>query len=261
MELNYWDELNHAVHSGLTPWYVYRDKMRQIYLYFEAKRLKSAELELEHMDKYLHHLREGVDFAPTAFPQYTFGGQRVQQQFVEAYDRLPSVVPIYGLAQGRNARGGANVEGNPLRNLACNKDAYAYHLRSYPRATSNAHYRYRPEFSPCRAIDGQHDANAYWRPGRRTDMWLKVEFGRDVETERAVVVLHRNAGQERTWTGATLEFSNGVKVPIELANTSAPQSFAFPRQNCVWVRLADFREPFPLGDNGIARFEVYGKDP
>ena len=29
MELNYWHELDHATHSGLTPWYVYRDKMRR----------------------------------------------------------------------------------------------------------------------------------------------------------------------------------------------------------------------------------------
>jgi hypothetical protein len=28
----------------------------------------------------------------------------------------------------------------------------------------------------------------------------------------------------------------------------------------VWVKLVDFRESFPLGDNGIAEFEVYGKD-
>jgi hypothetical protein len=26
------------------------------------------------------------------------------------------------------------------------------------------------------------------------------------------------------------------------------------------VKLVDFRESFPLGDNGIAEFEVYGKD-
>jgi len=261
MELNYWDELNHATHSGLTPWYVYRDKMRQIYLYFEAKRLKSAELELEHIDKYLHHVHEGADFAPPDFTPYAFGGQHAERQFVDGYDRLPTTVPIYGLAKGRDARGGSNADGNEVRNLALNKDAYAYHLRCYPRVTSNSHYRYRPEFSPCRAIDGQRDSGAYWRPGRRTDMWLKVEFGRDVETERVVIVLHRDDGRESTWAGATLEFSNGTKLPIELANTPEPQTFAFPRQNCVWVRLAGFREGFPLGDNGIVEFEVYGKDP
>jgi hypothetical protein len=98
MELNYGDQLDHAIHSGLTPRYVYRDKMRQIYLYFEAKRLKSAERELEHLDKYLQH---------------------------------------------------------------GDKDADTYHLRSYPRVTSNSHYRYRPEFSPSCAIDGERAADRY----------------------------------------------------------------------------------------------------
>ncbi len=260
MELNYWDQLNHAVHSGLTPWYVYRDKMRQIYLYFEAKRLKSAELELEHIDKYLQHVDHGADCSPAAFRQYTFGGRRAQQQFVDDYDRLSSTVPIYGLAEGKDARGGSNVSGNEVRNLVVNKDAYTYHLRSYPRATTNSHYRYRPDFSPNHAIDGQRTPDRYWRPARRTDVWLQVEFGRDVETERIMLVLHQQEGQAKTWTGATLEFSNGEKVPIELRNTHQPQEFRFPKQKCVWVKLVDFRESFPLGDNGIAEFEVYGKD-
>jgi hypothetical protein len=260
MELNYWDQLNHAIHSGLTPWYVYRDKMRQIYLYFEAKRLKSAELELEHIDKYLQHVDHGADFAPAAFRQYTFGGRRVQQQFIDDYDRRPATVPIYGLAEGKDARGGSNAAGNEVRNLAVNKDAYTYHLRSYPRAKSNSHYRYRPEFSPNHAIDGQRTSDRYWRPARRTDVWLQVEFGREVETEKVVLVLHQHDGQAKTWTGATLGFSSGKKVPIQLRNTSQPQEFSFPKQKCVWVKLVDFRESFPLGDNGIAEFEVYGKD-
>jgi hypothetical protein len=154
----------------------------------------------------------------------------------------------------------AHAAGNEGRNLALNKEDYAYHLRSYPRATSNSHDRYRPEFSPIHAIDGQRASKACWQPARRIDVWLMVEFGPDVETERIVVVLHRRDGQQKTWTDATLEFSNGDRVPIELRNTSDPQAFAFPKQKCSWVRLADFRERFPLGDNGIAEFEVYGKD-
>jgi hypothetical protein len=260
MELNYWDRLNHATHSALTPWYVYRDKMRQMYLYFETKRLKYAELEVDAIDKYLQHRDRGEDFPPAAFEPYTFGGRRVQKQFVDDYDRRPATVPIYGLAEGKDARGGSNVAGNPVRNLAANGDAYAYHLRSYPRATSNSHYRYRPEFSPNHAIDGQRDSGNYWRPARRTDLWLLVEFGRCVETDRVVLVLHRRDGQEKTWTGATLEFSNGTKVPIALKNTSEPQTFPFPKQQCAWVKLAGFQERFPLGDNGIAEFEVHGRD-
>ncbi len=260
MELNYWDRLNHAVHSALTPWYVYRDKMRQIYLYFEAKRLKSAELELEHIDKYLSHIDDGKEFKPDDFSVYTFGGRDVQKKFVDDYDNLQSTVPIFGLAEGKNARGGSNVAGNEVRNLAVNENACTYHLRSYPRVTSNSHYRYRPEFSPNNVIDGNHSADKYWRPSRRTDLWLKVEFGREVETEKVVIMLRRDDGQDRTWTNAVLEFSNGSKVAVELKNTSEPQEFPFPHQKCIWVKLVDLQQRFPLVDCGIVEFEVYGKD-
>jgi hypothetical protein len=150
-----------------------------MYLYFETKRLKYAELELEHIDKYLQHVDHGVDFAPAAFRQFTFGGRRVQKQFVDDYDSRPATVPIYGLAEGKDARGGSNVTGNEVRNLALNGDAYTYHLRSYPRATSNSHYRYRPEFSPNNAIDGQRrleeglsgrSLEAYYRPRRNHEL-------------------------------------------------------------------------------------------
>ncbi len=87
-----------------------------------------------------------------------------------------------------------------------------------------------------------------------------VDFGREVVTEQVVIVLHRRDGQDKTWTGATLEFSNGDKIPIDLSSTSQPQEFTFPRRKCVWVKLVDFRECFPLVDNGIVEFEVHGKD-
>ncbi len=260
MELNYWDKLNHATHSGLTPWYVYRDKMRQMYLYFEAKRLKSAENEIGHLDKYLQHVDHGGDAPLNDFTKYTFGGRAVQKQFSDDYDNLPNTVPIYGLAEGKDARGGSNVVGNEVRNLALNEDAYTYYLRSYPRVISNSHYRYRPEFSPIGAIDGRRTSDCYWRPARRTDLWLTVEFGRDVETNRIVLVLHQNEGQDKTWSGATLEFSNGEKLPILLKNTAQPQEFEFPKQVCSWVKLTDLKERFPLGDNGVVEIEVYGKD-
>jgi hypothetical protein len=87
-----------------------------------------------------------------------------------------------------------------------------------------------------------------------------VEFGREVKTEQVIITLHQNDGQDKTWTGATLEFSNGEKVPIDLKNTPQPQEFTFPKQRCVWVKLVEFRECFPLVDNGIAEFEVHGND-
>ncbi|MDO4576133.1 MAG: hypothetical protein Q4D98_13070 [Planctomycetia bacterium] len=259
MEENIWDQLEHSRDSGLTPWYVYRDKMRQIYLYFEAKRLKNAQIELEHRKRYLQHLEEGTSFALSDFPVYTFGGREVQKAFVEWYDQLPQTVPIYGIAEGKDARGGTTVA-NEFRNLAKNPEAYAYHLRSYPRVTSNSHASYRPEFSPIHAIDGSHAPEKYWRPARRTDLWLKVELGRDVEVEKVVIRLHLDENQSKTWQRAVLLFSDGQKVPIELKKTTEPQTFTFPKTTCSWVQLTGLEEAFPLTDNGIVEWEIWGKD-
>ncbi|MDO5566137.1 MAG: hypothetical protein Q4G59_05725, partial [Planctomycetia bacterium] len=82
-------------------------------------------------------------------------GRQYKRSFVEDYDRLPQTVPIYGMAEGANARGGSNVKGNPVRNLALNPNAFTCSLRSYPRVTANSWYRYRPEFSPVHLIDGK----------------------------------------------------------------------------------------------------------
>ncbi len=262
MERNFWDKLNHATHSGLTPWYVYRDKMRQIYLYFETKRLKAAESELEHLDKYRARLNSGKEFAPEDFAKYEFGGQAVQKKFVEELDKLPQTVPIFGLTEGRDARGGSNVIGNPFRNLALNPDAFTYWLRSYPRVESNSHFKYLPQFSPNHVIDGIADGNdgPFWRPERRTDLWLTIEFGREVVAEKAVLTLRMIEGDESTWKSAVLEFSNGEKIPVEFKLSGEPQEFSFPPQTCEWVKLTRLEETFPLTDNGISEFEVWGKD-
>ncbi len=260
MELEYWDKLVHNIHSALTPWYVYRNKMRQIYLYFEAKRLKYAEQELDSIGKYIEHKDKGIEFGISDFPKYEFGGQEVQKKFIEDYDRLPETVPIYGIAQGKDARGGSNTVGNPLRNLALNKDAYTNHLRSYPRVTANSWYRYRSEFSPVHLIDGQRKTDQYWRPARRTDLSLTIEFGRSIEAEKMILCLHRTADQKKTWTNAVLEFSGGQKIAIQLKNTDQPQEFTFPKIRCDQIVLTGLKETFPLGDNGIDELEIWGRD-
>ncbi|MDO5580371.1 MAG: hypothetical protein Q4G69_04510 [Planctomycetia bacterium] len=260
MELNYWDKLVHNIHSALSPWSVYGNKMRQIYLYFEAKRLKNAQIELAHIAKYIEHKNNGTAFKLSDFPIYEFGGKEVQKKFVEDYDRLPQTVPIFGMAQGKNSRGGTNVEGNPVRNLALNPDAYTNHLRSYPRVMANSWYRYRPEFSPVHLIDGKTKDKNYWRPARRTDLALNLEFGREIETEKVVLTLHLTEKQKTTWTKAALLFSGGEKIPIILKPTSKPQTFTFPKVKCSSVQLIELHQTFPLTDNGIAEWEVWGKD-
>ena len=89
-----------------------------------------------------------------------------------------------------------------------------------------------------------------------------MEFGRKVAAQRVVIVLHQHEGQERTWTGATLEFSNGEKRPIALKNTSGAQEFTFSKQECEWGKLADLLNPLfqiPTGHTISIKTLFYGK--
>ena len=56
-------------------------------------------------------------------------------------------------------------------------------------------------------------SGGYWRPARRTDLWLLVEFGREVETERVVLVLHL-----QRWPGQDVD-RRGARILQWRANT------------------------------------------
>jgi len=43
-----------------------------------------------------------------------------------------------------------------------------------------------------------------------------------------------------------------------LLSSAAAQEVVFPNQLTAWVKLTDLREDFPLGDNGVTEWEVYG---
>ena len=255
MEANTWDRIEHTyIHT-------YRKECRPAYLFQEAKRLAHAEIEVAHLDKYKEHLEKNVSFEPGEFPEFTVGGMANQRKFVDAWNNLPNTVPIYGLADGKDARGGTNTP-NETRNLAQHPGADVFSLRSYPRAVANSHYKYLPEFAPSAVIDGVKEGEkiAYWRPNRRTDLTFCIELGREVETDRVTIALHRPDESGRTWKSGVLEFSDGSRVPITFEQRGGDQTFTFPKRSTAFVRLTELQQDFPLTSNGIDEFEIWGTD-
>ncbi len=255
MEANKWDRFTH------TYIHFYRDQCRPAYLFQELKRLRHAEVEVDHLNKFVDHVKTGRDYAPDDFARFTSGGMDAQQKFVHDWYARPETLPIYGIAEGKDARGGSHVK-NELRNLALNPNASTFKARSWPHATSNSHFKYLYENSPASVIDGRFgkDGVPAWRPNRRTDLWIKIDFGRDIETERVVIRLDPDKKSKKTWSNATLEFASGHRVEITFEYTAAPQEFVFPKEKTRWVKLTGLRESFPLSDNRIAEIEVWGKD-
>ena len=239
----------------------YSDCLREVYLYHEAKRLTRAEVEVDHLEKYKEHLRTGTLHQTEDFAQVEFGGTAIQKTFIEQLKVADEQVPIHGIATGLDSRGGTTVADNSVRNLALNPYATTHQVRSYPHATSNSHHKYRAENSPKNLIDGDKSDNGpCWRPDPRTDLWVNIDFGREVLVEKIVLYLRMLPGAKKTWSSATLVFSNGEKIPITLQATSEPQEFTFPVQTTRCVHLTDLSESFPLSENGIAEWEIIGRD-
>jgi hypothetical protein len=126
---------------------------------------------------------------------------------------------------------------------------------------NGSHHKYRAEFSPKNLIDGNKSPDTpFWKPDPRTDLWVKIDFGRECSVEKTLIYLKKLPGQEKTWTSAALVFSDGSKLPIELKFTGEPQEFIFPAKKTSFVQLTDLKETFPLTSNGIAEWEVWGHD-
>lgn len=227
MEANTWDHMTH------TYIHFYRGQCRPTYLFQEAKRLRHAEIEVANL-----RLMQGEKDVP--IPE-VLGGMDAQKAFVDAYENLPHTVPVREAAPGEN--------------LALNPDATVFSLTSFPWAEANSHWKYRYEFAPTNAIDGKPET--FWKPNLRTDLWLKVSLGKERTVTKAVIRLHLEPGQQKTWSTAALEFSDGTKLPIQLQCTPDPQVFTFPAKTCTWVKLTDLQETFPLSVNGISEFELY----
>lgn len=255
LEANTWDACrNHH-------WQRNNEQLRGVYLYNEAKRLQAAMVEVEHLDRYKERLTTGKEYSLQEFPRLEFGGWEAQKKFLEEFKTENDRLPINEIAAGLDSRGGMTVPDNPVRNLARNPHATTHRRRSFPHATSNSHHKYRAEFSPKNLIDGNALPDApCWKPDPRTDLWVKVEFGREVLVEKTVIYLKRFPGSEKAWTSATLVFSDGERVPIELKNTAESQEFVFPAKKTDFVRLTELKDSFPLGENGIVQWEIYGKD-
>jgi hypothetical protein len=255
MEANAWDKETGRYMSRR------QNQLREIYLFREAKRLRAAEIELEHLARYKEALRTNVDSSLLDFPVFDLGGVDAENAFIDALENRTATVPIFGAAEYVDSRGGSNVVGNPRRNLALNRDATTFELTSYPYATSNSHWKYLDETSPKAVVDGvaQQDAPC-WKPNRRTDLWLKIEFGRQVDVDEAVITLAIPEAQTQSWKSAELLFDDGTKVRLELEFTTEPQRFKFDPKTTSAITLQDLRQELPLADVGVAEIEIWGAD-
>ena len=229
---------------------------RAHYEYYLMKREKMAEIVDANVAKKIKADETGESPALEAFDQFADGGPEARKAFMEAFlnQKFPSLVKKTGTE-------------NVYRNLALNPDAIQGDLTepgTYPRATSNSEYGYQVEFAAKNVIDGNKNNRGHgpafpsWGPNLRTDLWLDINFGTEVEIDKVVIWVRADFPHDDVWKTATLRFSDGTVEKIELKETAEPQTFEFAKRRVTSVRLTDLEASFPLKWCGITEMEVWG---
>ncbi len=155
----------------------------------------------------------------------------------------------------------------------------------FPHAFANRVTDNKREFEPRNAIDGyefnaSHVGFPYqsWGCGNvETDSEFSIMFGRYVAIDQIDITLRaqwnppqpNNANDhDINWTSATLEFSDGTEMDIELEKLASPQTFKLPEKKVVsWVRMKNLpvsEETIPVDGrkkfSALTEFKVWGTE-
>lgn len=154
------------------------------------------------------------------------------------------------------------------RNLALNPADQHHETNCYPHASANVETRGESVFAAKNAIDGvranlSHGEWPYesWGINRREDAVMKLDFGREIETNKLVMYLRSDFPHDNWWEKATVKFSDGSSMVLSLKKTNRGQAFSYAPKKICWLELcelikADDPSPFPA----LTQIEVYGRD-
>lgn len=154
------------------------------------------------------------------------------------------------------------------KNLALNPWATHEPGGPYPYASANVETRGEMVFAAKNAIDGLK-ANGFhgewpytsWGINRNPDAAWRLDFGRRVEIDEAVFYLRADFPHDAWWKEASIHFSDGGSLTVQLEKTASGQRFPFPARRVDWVVLdtlikADDPSPFPA----LTQLELWGRD-
>jgi hypothetical protein len=153
------------------------------------------------------------------------------------------------------------------RNLALNPcDMRTSSPTVFPHASTNSVSRDAYDFESRNAIDGvsrngHHGEWPYqsWGPLVRSDLWWKLEFGREVQVDTLRVMLRTDFPHDSYWKSGVVEFSDSTSLPLEMTSTSDFQDFHFPAKRVSWLRLTHL-VPAEERWSALIEFEAWGSD-
>ena len=66
---------------------------------------------------------------------------------------------------------------------------------------------------------------------------MRVDFGREVTTDRIEIYTRADFPHDAWWTKATVRFSDDTTMVCDLVKTDEGQEFTFPPKKVRWVQL------------------------
>ena len=225
---------------------------RAYYEYYLAQRERNAEIVADDVAKKIEADATRKSFQLSDFQQFDRGGLEYRKKFMDEF--LTRSYP------SKCAKSGAE---NAYRNLALNRDDIEGDeetVLEYPHATSNSENAYLSVCAAKNAIDGNPDTS--WTPSLRTDAWINIDFGVEVEIDKIVVQFTPEIEQTQDLRTAVIEFSDGSTETIELRPTREPQTFSFEKRRVVRLKLKDVAQNdlpnVPIAPFSVAELEAWG---
>lgn len=181
----------------------------------------------------------------------------------------PVAYPPGAFQAGRHLLSLAPEQGGAAyRNLAANPLDQRGAVNAYPHATANVETRDEATFCARNVIDGLVSAAGHgewpyqsWGIGARTDAYLTLDFGREVEIDALALYLRADFPHDAYWTQATAVFSDGSEHTFPLQGIDGCQRVAVGPHRVRWVRLerlikCDRPSAFPA----LRQLMVFGRD-
>lgn len=152
------------------------------------------------------------------------------------------------------------------KNVAINLYDCHESVNCFPHASANVETRGESVFAAKNAINGNHANKSHgpwpyesWGINRNPEAIMKIEFGRKVVVDKAIIYTRADFPHDSYWTHATLRCSNGAEIDFDLHKTHLGQLITFEKQEIEWIQIeklikADDESPFPA----LSQIEIYG---
>lgn len=159
------------------------------------------------------------------------------------------------------------AEWDSYRNLSENPLDRRGETSYYPHCTASVETRDESVFAARNTIDGvvhpeSHGEWPYqsWGDNEHPQAEIRIDFGRTVTVDKAVINLRADFPHDNFWKQATLLFSDGSEQILKLDKTGEDQEFSFAPRDIQWVKLTklikgETESLFPA----LTQWAIYGK--